>query len=252
MTAMDQSDLIATDLIKYTQRLGLDTEVIVEPEGKFDLREVTIWLLSDLLSLVRDLVQYGDRCSRYHDEAIEKKDSISKQTVKIIKDLTFELFSAVIRLSTCMGEDEYWQRSIGQLSRTVKLLRTIRLERIRELDATCEKLLAQMLLAGLKDYESRYQEMTTEAMKRVQKTVVDQVTGLQAGIASQLGEWQPSLIREIESVVSVAVKAEVSQALEKVQDELRSKIQHEVRRQLLGTTASSGWLSFLERFSPTN
>jgi hypothetical protein len=36
MTAMDQSDPIATDPIKYTQSLGLDTEDIVEPERKLD------------------------------------------------------------------------------------------------------------------------------------------------------------------------------------------------------------------------
>lgn len=250
MTEMDRSDLIATDLIKYTKRLGLDTEDIVEPERKFDSPTRIIWLLSDLLPLVRDLVQYGDRCSRYHDEVIATKDSISTQTVKIIEDLTFELFSAVIRLSICMDGDKDSPRSMGQLLRTMKLLSTIRLERIHELDAMCEKLLAQMVLPEVKDYESRYQEMMTEAMKQVQETVVDQVTGLQAGIASQLGEWQPSLIREIEAQVSVAVKAEVTQALGKIQDELASKIRHEVQQQLLRVDipslpkqSSGGWLS---------
>ncbi|KAI1827647.1 hypothetical protein F4861DRAFT_328760 [Xylaria intraflava] len=235
MTAMDRSDRIEADLTKYTERFDLDAtdRGLID---KLDSLEQMVLVINSLLPLIRDLLQYTDRCSRYHAEAIERTDSISNNTVEIIEDLTYELFSAVLRLWICVDQT---QPSMVGFFRTIKLLSTIRLERIRELDAKCEKLLTQELLAGIKGREERYEEMTREALEQIQSTVVDQVADLKAGIATQLSEWQPSLTQEIETLVSAAVKSEVSQALGKVQDELRSQIRDEVREELLGAQARS-------------
>jgi hypothetical protein len=69
-----------------------------------DSKEPTsiVWMLSDLLSLIKDFVQYGNRCVQHHEIADRDRESISSKTIAVIRDLTFELFSAVIRFAISM------------------------------------------------------------------------------------------------------------------------------------------------------
>jgi uncharacterized damage-inducible protein DinB len=111
------------------------------------------------------------------------------------------------------------------------LLTTIRLERINELDALCEKALAQTTKLQPKEDDKGHEEMTAEITKQIQGTIIKALEGFQVGMTQQLKEWQMSITQEIEARVSNLVKQETLRVLEQAKEEMDKKIQ-QVQRKL--------------------
>lgn len=90
-----------------------DTEAVL-PELRVT-SQTGIWTVSDILELVKHLIEYGDRCARYQDAVTtvpakgdihEKPPEPPTKPVDLhnIEDLTFELFSTVIRLALALQD----------------------------------------------------------------------------------------------------------------------------------------------------
>ncbi|KAJ8118136.1 hypothetical protein ONZ43_g4050 [Nemania bipapillata] len=121
-------------------------------------------IVSDLLSLVIDLVRYGKLCDRIHDTLNEDAGiEASKRTVETIQELMFEVFVAVMRLALAMAS-----REKIQVEQTIRLLLTVRLPRIARLAAECEITEKQIL-------SSRREKQLVNDMKNA---IIDQIKDL--------------------------------------------------------------------------
>lgn len=177
---------------------------------------------SDVLDLAKYLLEYGGRCNRYQEAISEKAKSTTSAHEKCVQDLAFEVFSAVIRLARALGD---FENDFRRLDRPVRLLATVRLERIKQLDAICQKASA---FEGVCNHasanafpESKIQEIATVVAQQVQQTIGD-----------RFADAQPNMVQEIQNHTSTVIKEEVSRQLEKVQKGLEEKIRDGMQPQL--------------------
>lgn len=91
-------------------------------------------MTSDILDLVRYLLQYGVRCVR-HQEA----EGVPPEHRKHIENLTFELVLVVIWLPLAL---DVRADNLESLTYSVRPLTTVRLELVKQLNAMCEQAFA--------------------------------------------------------------------------------------------------------------
>ncbi|KAI0966612.1 hypothetical protein F4678DRAFT_466445 [Xylaria arbuscula] len=223
---VDESDLMALAIMKSREQEKLRENF--SNAGKAN--DSILWLLTDLPCFLRDLIDFENRCTHYHNVAHRNPESISRAMTDVIEDLTFELFSAVIRLATSLPSgDSHWDRS----TRVLKLLTDVRLPRISHLDALCRE------ATQSKAKKDRYLEMATELTGQIQVTITERLSNVQDEIMRHLVESPVTLDSEIRTQVHEAVKKGISQVTEQILLELEAKTQQEVQCQLLGGEAGS-------------
>lgn len=136
---MDLSDKLALEMTRQQQlqqnRLGCGGQ-----EGDDDTK---IHLVVDsLLSLVKDIVEFGKQCDQLHEAMARRaKDSSSDPAAETIESLTFEVFAAVVRLAVSV---ENATTNKTMLAQTARLLRTVRLARITRLAAMATQQLPEL------------------------------------------------------------------------------------------------------------
>lgn len=223
---VDRSDLIYMQLAQQRKRL-IQLEV-KDPSERDDPINAGVFIprpralaTSDVLDLAKYLLEYGDRCNRYQEAISNKTKFLTPAHEKCVEDLTFEVFSAVIRLARALGD---FEKDFRSLDRPVRLLTTVRLERIKQLDAICQKASA---FNGVCNHasanafpESKIQEIAAVVAQQVQQTIGD-----------RFADAQPNMVQEIQNHTSTVIKEEVSRQLEKVQKGLE-KIRDGMQPQL--------------------
>ena len=209
------SDLVAIDLEQQrkhaddsnAQERGVDTQRAGLTPGYL--------AASDLMTLLKSLIRFGNKCSQYHRLAVRDGFEIPQWTKIAIEDLTFEVFSAVMRLATV----KEWNHESAVFQQTVRSLMAVRLPRINDLDTACWKELA---LAGTLAH--RHSNLDRDDQSRVpanhlQDAILGQITHLQAGISDQLNGFQTRLVTDIQSKLSELIGQEVSRAVKQLQPE---------------------------------
>lgn len=251
MSPMARSDLVAMELKQQREKENVFEKIPAELskelgsrnrvrglEGKLLGARSEVLVTSDILCLVRALVQHGSRCTRYQDTALEKGESFPLQTAKVIQEYTFELFSTVIRLVLALDNTVDFVR----LSPTVQLLTMARLGRIEELGSRCERDPALVAAPPPQtNSKEREEEMAARIAQQVQGIIVNQVTDIQA-----------SMVQEIRSQVSSVIREEMGRLREQLQQDLEEKIQEEVQLQILEAQAEQsqgGWFSTIRPWS---
>ncbi|KAI3318901.1 hypothetical protein HD806DRAFT_511251 [Xylariaceae sp. AK1471] len=242
-----RSDLVAITLMKQRQALKRleeleyqemllgkpsDSSTRIPPAAKS-----IVWVTSDVLDLVRHLLEYGNNCIQYQ-HAVSTLQEIPLEQQQAIEDLTSELFLAVIRLA--LGSSE--RIDVANLAQTVQLLTTVRLERIRQLDAICQKKVFppelqrvgfQLASTDNHNHDLPVQEIATEVTRQVEGIIKNWVA--------------TDMVSQIQRQVSGVVTENVSRLVEQIERELQQKIRDEVQRQLETPSVSGqthrGWLS---------
>jgi hypothetical protein len=192
---------------------------------------------SDVCDLVRHLITYGDRCVRYQDAASDPatKAQASKYR-RHIEDLTYELFSAVIRLALALADHK---NKFERLAYPVRLFTTVRLERIKELDAICERAFQPRCTCNHacsqdKPDSKKVQEIAAAVARQVEQTLGDKLALETTGLVS-----------EMQSHISSVLKQDMSSLVEQVHKGLEEKVRQEVHRQLAEALASQQQRGFL-------
>jgi hypothetical protein len=241
-----RSDLVAIELMQQRQRQKRLEEVYPPVLGDYgrdrgsdvgdknqgdakvreELRSASqsgVYVTSDVCDLVRHLITYGDRCVRYQDAASDPAMTAQASRYRgHIEDLTYELFSAVMRLALALSD---YKHKFSRLAYPLRLLTTVRLERIKELDAICERAFQPRCTcnhACAQDKpDAKVQEMAAAVARQVEQTLGDKLALETTGLVS-----------EIQSHVSSVLKQEMLSLVEEVQKGLEEKVRQEVHRQL--------------------
>ncbi|KAI1272652.1 hypothetical protein F5Y07DRAFT_379103 [Xylaria sp. FL0933] len=248
---VDRSDLVAMTLMQQRQTLKrleeLDHQEMLfgktrdSPTRIPPAAKSIVWVTSDVLDLVKHLLQYGNNCIQ-HQHAVSDSEEIPPEQRQPIEDLTFEVFSAVIRLALALGGLK--GSEIARLAETVQLLTTVRLERIRQLDAICKSKVfpaepqrVEVHLANTdnNNHDLLVQEIATEVTRQIEGIIKDQVA--------------TDMVSQIQRQVSGVLTEHVSRLVERIEGDLQQKIRDEVQRQL-ETPSVSGrtyrrWFSML-------
>lgn len=212
-------------------------ETVQEQEMRSILQS-GVWLVTDVLELIKHLIEYGDRCARYHGASTAVPDDGVTDEVRqeIIEDLTFELFSAVIRLALVLRDHG---TNFEKLARPIQLLMTVRLERIKQLDALCEKAstpattTCKHTCACSSKCENRTPTKTTPNLDMdVQNIAAAVAQQVEQVIMNKFAAAEGAMTRNSQIQISEAVKGEVACQVEQVERNLEQKMQDEVKRQL--------------------
>ncbi|KAI1351044.1 hypothetical protein F5Y01DRAFT_283863 [Xylaria sp. FL0043] len=231
---VDRSDLVAMTLMQQRQTLKrleeLDYQEMLlgktrdSPTRIPPAAKSIVWVTSDVLDLVKHLLQYGNNCIQYQHAVSDSKE-IPPEQRQPIEDLTFELFSAVIRLALALGGLKGIE--IARLAETVQLLTTVRLERTRQLDAICkskvfpaehQRVEVQLANTDNNNHDLLVQEIATEVTRQIEGVIKDQVA--------------PDMVSQIQRQVSGVLTEDVSRLVERIEGDLQQKIRDEVQRQL--------------------
>ncbi|KAK3291786.1 uncharacterized protein B0H64DRAFT_329742 [Chaetomium fimeti] len=241
MSSLARSDLIAVDLMHRRQRHRHLEEALLTTSGYIDpgesgesresaahkelqlASEPGVWVMSDILDLVKDLLVYGDRCVRYQDAVSDATETAALGHRKRIEDLTFELFSVVIRLAFLVG-GRIEAVDLQLLPDPVRLLTAVRLKRIKQLDAMCEQDFASKSPCGRAPADNHAGLKAQEIAAAVARQVEQSIEG-------KLASSRADMVREIQSQVSGVVKEEVSRLVGQMQQGLEEKMD-EMQRQL--------------------
>jgi hypothetical protein len=255
-----RSDLIAIELMQQRQRQKRLEEVYPPILGDYgrdreseagdrdqgdarvreELRSASrsgVYVTSDVCDLVRHLITYGDRCVRYQDAASDPAMKAQASMYRRhIEDLTYELFSAVMRLALALADHK---NKFERLAYPVRLLTTVRLERIKELDAICERAFQPRCTCNHacsqdKPDSKKVQEIAAAVARQVEQTLGDKLALETTGLVS-----------EMQSHVSTVLKQEMSSLVEQVHKGLEEKVRQEVHRQLAEALASHQRRGFL-------
>jgi gas vesicle protein len=237
MSFMDRSDLIAMELMQQRQRQRrledmLQTSPLADDAGRdidgreSDVRQrlksasrLGVWVTSDVLDLVKHLVECGDRCTLYQDAV---GDSAVAGYRKHVEDLTFEVFSAVIRLALIL-EGVAYRIDFEKLAQQIQLLTTVRLERSKELEVICERGHVPKHV-----YTNAAVEMGSSLevhVEKMAKTVAGQV---EQAIGDRLAAVQSDIVRDIQR----SIKEEVTRSMEETQKDLEQKVRDEVQHKV--------------------
>ncbi|KAH6623896.1 hypothetical protein F5144DRAFT_374804 [Chaetomium tenue] len=236
--SLARSDRMTIELTQRRQRYQQLEEISLAPTRDKDSADAAarkelrvasrpgVWVTSDILDLVKHLLQYGVRYVGYQDAAADMAEGAAPEHRKNVEDLTFELFSVVIRLTLALGARA---DNMESLADSVRLLTTVRLERIRQLDALCEQAFAPKghgacacsHAPSKNDSGPKAGEIAAAVARQVEQTIED-----------KLGVSQADMVREIQGHVSSVVKEEVSRLVEQMQKDLEKKMYQEVQRQV--------------------
>lgn len=199
-----RSDLIAFELMQRRQGISnskgssrcfpltLPTPKDTSGDGRMEeLKQASRsgeWILSDLLDLVKHLLEYGERCMQYQHAATDPKEEADPRRQEHVQNLTTELFSAVIRLVLALGQHK---TDLVRLEQPVRLLTQLRLERIKQLDAVCERELGikgsgacgHACAEANKSAESMVQELSTALAQHVEQVIADKLSVAQTGVS---------------------------------------------------------------------
>ncbi|PYI02479.1 hypothetical protein BO78DRAFT_410609 [Aspergillus sclerotiicarbonarius CBS 121057] len=207
------SDLVAIDLGR--QRTRTDDRNLEEQESEPRRAGLTPGYLaaSDLMSLLKDVIRFANKCTQYHRLAGREGYEIPHWTRIAIEDLTFEVFLIVMRLATIRE----WNHQSIVFQQTISSLMTVRMPRLLDLDTACWK---ELTLAGtLAHPESSPDraDQSSEAAKKLQDVIVGQIANVQTGLSDQLDAFQTRLISDIQSRLSILIGEEVSRAVKQIQ-----------------------------------
>ena len=243
---MARSDLVAITLLQQRQILTrleeLDYQEMLlgkssnSPTRIHPAAKSIVWVTSDVLDLVKHLLEYGNNCIQYQ-HAVSDSGEIPLEQRQPIEDLTLELFSAVIRLA--LGLDNLEERKVADLAQTVQLLTRVRLERIRQLDAICKTKVfppelprVEIRLADNNIPDLQVQETATQVTRQVESIIKDRVA--------------TDMVSQIQRQISGVITEEVSRLVKQMEMDLQQKICDEVQRQLETPSMSGqtrrGWL----------
>ncbi|GLB03575.1 hypothetical protein AtubIFM57258_008814 [Aspergillus tubingensis] len=223
LSPSDISDLIAMDL--DVQRGRLDDETLPESESgpqRAGLRPDYLATV-DLLSHVKDLIQFGSKCTQYHGLISDGRE-IPHHTRAKVEDLTFEVYSAVMRLATI----KKWDHDSIVLQRTIKHLSTIRIPRMSDIDSACWK---DLTLAGMSRETRLGGDALAEIAKQVQGTVHANV---QSSLSGQLDSIRAGLVNDVQVSLAALIKEEIRNA---VAQSLPTQVQESTRRPQSGKAA---------------
>lgn len=154
------------------------------------------------------------------------------------EDLTFELFSTVIRFALALQDHG---TTFEKLARPVQLLTTVRLERIKQLDALCERAFTSSSSVCKHTCEScnsksnnnnAHVPTETNSDMNSQKVAVAVAQQVEQLIANKLDAAQSAIVQDFQSHVSAAIKEEVARLVEQVERDMVQKIKDEVQRRL--------------------
>ncbi|BCS08359.1 hypothetical protein ALUC_20729A [Aspergillus luchuensis] len=223
LSPSDLNDLVAMDL--DVQRGSYDDEKL--PESKSGPQRAGLrpgYLATvDLLSHVKDLIHFGSKCTQYH-ELINDGREIPYHTRAKVEDLTFEVYSAVMRLATI----KKWDHDSIVLQRTVKHLSTIRIPRISDIDSACWK---DLTLAGMSRETRLGGDALAEVAKQLQGTVHANV---QPSLSGQLDSIRAGLVSDVQVSLSALIKEELRNA---VAQSLPTHVPESTRRPQSGRAA---------------
>lgn len=233
---MDRGDRITMELMQQRQRqrqledmlhpapladrAGWDRDV-----GEDEVRQMLdsasragVWVTSDVLDLVKTLIECGDRCARYQD-AVE--DSAAAGCRAQVEDLTFELFSTVIRLALSLDDHKV---DFEKLAPPIELLTTVRLARIKELDAICERRLVPKHVCTNAGAEMGFGlEVHAEKMA---ETIVGQV---EQAISDKLAAVKSDIVCDIQR----SIREEVVRLTEEMRKDLEQKVRDQVQSEVV-------------------
>lgn len=237
MSYMYRSDLIAMELMQQRQRQRQLEDMLQhypladrarrDRDGREgDVRQVLesasragVWVTSDILDLVKTLVECGDRCARYQD-AVE--DSAAMGYREHVEDLTFELFSTVIRLALVLDSDDH-RIDFEKLAQPIQLLTTVRMARIKELDAICEGgLVPKHVCTNVGIEMGCGLEMHVEKMAEAIAGQVEKVIG------DKLATVNSDMVCDIQR----SIKEEAACLMEETRKDLEQKVQGQVKSEV--------------------
>ncbi|GLA23066.1 hypothetical protein AnigIFM63326_006692 [Aspergillus niger] len=221
LSSSDLSDLVAMDL--DVQRGSYDDEKL--PESKSGSQRVGLrpgyLATTDLLSLVKDLIQLGSKCTQYHRLINDGREVPYLTRVKV-EDLTFEVYSAVMRLATIKN----WNHESIVLQRTVRYLSTIRVPRISYIDSACWK---DLTLIEMSNRETSHKnDIISDVTKQLQSTVY---TNAQSSLSSQLDSMHTRLVNDVQVSLSALIRDEIRNA---VAQSLPTRVQESTGRSQSG------------------
>ncbi|KAK7725588.1 hypothetical protein SLS63_008043 [Diaporthe eres] len=197
-----------------------------------------VLVVTDVLELIKHLIEYGDRCAGYHGASTAvPDDGVTDEALQeSVEDLTFELFSAVIRLALVLRDHG---TNFEKLARPIQLLMTVRLERIKQLDALCEKAFAPATITCNHTYacsskcENRTPSVTTPNLDmNVQNIAAAVAQQVEQVIINKFAAAEVVMTQNSQIQISTAVKEEVARQVEQVERNLEQKMQDEVQRRL--------------------
>lgn len=221
LSPSDLSDLVAMDL--DVQRGSYDDEKL--PESKSGSQRVGLrpeyLATADLLSLVKDLIQLGSKCTQYHRLINDGREVPYLTRVKV-EDLTFEVYSAVMRLATIKN----WKHDSNVLQRTVRYLSTIRVPRISDIDSACWK---DLTLIEMSSRETSHKnDIISDVAKQLQSTVY---TNAQSSLSGQLDSMHTRLVNDVQMSLSALIRDEIRNA---VAQSLPTRVQESTGRSQSG------------------
>lgn len=236
MSYTDRSDLVAMELVQQRQRqwrrrLEEDSQPSPDKDGPENgVRQALellayraglgVWVTTDLLDLVKVLVECGDRCASYQDAA---EHSTATGYREHVEELTFELFSAMFRLAVILEENSGPRTDFSKLVRPVQLLTTVRLRRIKELDAICERGLTPKHVCT----------NDRDEMGPGLKVNVDKMAETIAGQVEQaIGDKLAAVKGEMVSDIQRSIKEEVARLMEETRKDLEQKVRDEVQSEV--------------------
>ncbi|OJJ74826.1 hypothetical protein ASPBRDRAFT_463652 [Aspergillus brasiliensis CBS 101740] len=182
LSASDLSDLVAMDL--EVQRGSYDDEELSSKSGpqRLGLRPGYL-ATADLLSLVKDLIQFGSKCTQYHRLVNDGREIPYATGVRVV-DLMFEVNSVVMRLAAIKD----WDHDSIVFQRTVRYLSTIRIPRINDIDSACWK------------------ELTLIGMSR-------ETANVQSSLSGQLDSMHTRLVNDVQVSLSALIREEIRNAV---------------------------------------
>ncbi|KAL2196650.1 hypothetical protein P885DRAFT_69152 [Corynascus similis CBS 632.67] len=191
MTFMDRSDLIAIELMQQRQWHRQLEDMLqpppLAPHARLDnngrdgdVRQVLesasragVWVTSDVLDLVRNLVECGDRCSRYQDAA---EGIATAGYQEHVEDLTFELFSAAIRLALVLEGDDQ-KIDFEKLAQPIQLLTTVEQAIEDKLAAMQSDMICDIQASIKKEFTHLMEETWKDLEQKVRDEVQRKVAG---------------------------------------------------------------------------
>ncbi|GKZ32465.1 hypothetical protein AbraIFM66950_001918 [Aspergillus brasiliensis] len=177
LSPSDLNDLVAMDL--EVQRGSYDDEKL--PDSKSGSQRLGLrpgyLATADLLSLVKDLIQLGSKCTQYHRLVNDGREIPYATGVRVV-DFMFEVYSAVMRLAAI----KEWDHDSIVLQRTVRYLSTIRIPRINDIDSACWK---ELTLIGM-----------SRETANVQSSLSGELDSISARLVSDMQVRLSALIRE--------------------------------------------------------
>lgn len=193
-------------------------------------------IVGDILALFRQLVDLGCQCDRLHkavhellddgdDDDNSDLDLVTQRARHDIGELTFEVFAALMRLCVSVDKQRRQEASLAALSETVSMLTAVRLPRMLDLSASCERWHSRAAAVHTqRTAEARlarhFEALAAKTEAQTRRLVLDAEQRLVARQAVAAGR----AVDEVEGKVRALVADEVGAAAK----ELRSRLGEEV------------------------